>query len=79
MLDKNPDVSGVGDRLVAKGLSHRGVNEDKRREVELSITTAGLELLEKMHPEMHENMQVLDNLSDEEARQLSALLDKLRG
>ena len=79
MLDKNPDLSRLGDRLVAKGLINRAVNEDNRREVELSITKAGLERVDRMHPELRENMQVLYNLSDEEARQLSGLLDKLRG
>lgn len=79
MLDKNPDLSRLGDRLVAKRLIHRVVNENNRREVELSITGDGINLLEQMGPELHHNMQIIYNLSDQEAEQLSGLLDKLRG
>jgi DNA-binding MarR family transcriptional regulator len=79
MLDKNPDLSRLGDRLVAKGLIHREVNETNRREVDLSITEQGLQLLKVMGPELRKYNQFLYNLSDQEAETLSELLDKLRG
>lgn len=79
MLDKNPDLSRLGDRLVAKGLILREVNEHNRREVELSITEKGQNLLKVMGPELHKNNPFLSHLSDLEAEQLSDLLDKLRG
>lgn len=79
MLDKNPDLTRLSDRLVAKGLIKRAVNENNRREVELSIAKEGLRLLEKIDPELNEHNHFLYNLSDVEAEQLSGLLDKLRG
>jgi DNA-binding MarR family transcriptional regulator len=79
MLDKNPDLSRLGDRLVAKGLILRVLNENNRREMELSISQKGLDLLQQMYPELKKNIKVLHNLSDEEAEHLSTLLDKLRG
>ncbi|WP_236980735.1 MarR family winged helix-turn-helix transcriptional regulator [Membranihabitans maritimus] len=78
MLDKNPDVTRLGNRLVAKELITRGVNENNRREVELSITEKGLDLLKQIDPELSNYNQFLYNLTDEEANQLSDLLDKLR-
>lgn len=78
MLDKNPDLTRLCDRLVTKGLIRREFNEQNRREVGLSITEEGLELLERIQPELEKHNRFLYNLSDEEARQLSSLLDKLR-
>lgn len=78
MLDKNPDLSRLSDRLVAKGLIQREVNGNNRREIELSITQRGLDLLDQMAPVLRENSQFLNALSDQEAEQLSDLLDKLR-
>ena len=78
MLDKNPDLSRLSDRLVAKGLIQREVNENNRREVELTITQRGLDLLDQIAPVLRENSKFLNALSDQEAEQLSDLLDKLR-
>src|SRR5690554_5540704 len=46
MLDKNPDLTRLSDRLVAKGLVNREVNENNRREVALAITAKGIALLD---------------------------------
>ncbi|HYH56979.1 MAG TPA: MarR family transcriptional regulator, partial [Anseongella sp.] len=78
MLDKNPDLTRLCDRLVGKGLIKREVNESNRREVGLSITKEGLGLLERIQPELEKSNRFLYNLSESEAGQLSALLDKLR-
>lgn len=79
MLDKNPDLTRLSDRLVSKGLIQRSVNEQNRREVQLKITEKGLTLLERIYPELKKRNQFLYNLSDSEADQLSFLLEKLRG
>ena len=79
MLDKNPDLSRLGDRLVLKGLVTREVNEDNRREVMLSITKKGLVLLDAIHSPLKETVRIEGALTDQEAEQLSDLLDKLRG
>ena len=78
MLDKNPDLSRLGDRLVLKGLVTREVNEDNRREVMLSITKKGLELLDAIYSPLKETVRLEGVLTDQEAEQLSDLLDKLR-
>lgn len=78
MLDKNPDLTRLGDRLVAKGLVNREVNENNRREVALTITAKGLTLLEAIKAPLKETIKLEKALSDQEAEQLSDLLDKLR-
>jgi DNA-binding MarR family transcriptional regulator len=79
LLDKNPDMTRLCDRLVQKGLIQREFNCQNRREVLLQITPAGLNLLEAIEPVMQEAAKAWDNLTPEEAETLSDLLDKLRG
>lgn len=78
MLDKNPDLSRLSDRLVLKGLVSRDVNENNRREVELRITAKGLKLLDAIHIPLKEAIGLEDALTAQEAEQLSDLLDKMR-
>ncbi len=79
MLDKNPDLTRLGDRLVQKGLIHRELNPQNRREVLMQITKEGMALLEQIDVQMEKVKAAWQNLTDEEAEQLSDLLDKLRG
>jgi len=79
MLDKNPDLTRLCDRLVSKGLIERDLNADNRRQVVLKITNPGLELLKEIDPVMKKYNKSLNNLSEKEAEKLSELLDKLRG
>jgi DNA-binding MarR family transcriptional regulator len=79
LLDKNPDMTRLCDRLVQKGLIQRDFNCHNRREVLLQITPTGLELLLQLEPVMKEASKEWDNLTPEEAETLSDLLDKLRG
>lgn len=78
MLDKNPDLSRLSDRLLAKGLIHREVNAENRREVELTITDKGLALVAAIETPLKEALQLENALTDQEAEQLSQLLDKMR-
>ena len=78
MLDKNPDLTRLCDRLLKKNLIERETNELNRRQVLIKITTEGLGLLKKMDPIVSGELKNL-NLSDKEAETLSNLLDKLRG
>src|SRR3546814_7335648 len=61
MLDKNPDLTRLCDRLVTKGLIKREFNQFNRREVGLSITREGLELLERIQTELEKNNRSLFN------------------
>ncbi len=79
LLDKNPDMTRLCDRLVQKGLIQREFNCQNRREVLLEITQAGLDLLTSMEPVLKEAAKAWENLTPEEAETLSDLLDKLRG
>lgn len=79
LLDKNPDMTRLCDRLLQKGLIQRECNGQNRREVLLQISNAGIDLLNSMEPVFKEAALEWDNLSAEEAETLSNLLDKLRG
>ena len=79
MLDKMSDASRIVDRLVQKELVTRTVNKKDRRAVDILITQKGLELLDSIHVEEAMNDGYRSNLSEDEAKQLSNLLDKFRG
>lgn len=78
MLDKNPDLTRLCDRLVSKELIEREMNPDNRRQVLVKITEKGLELLKTIEPVMKKQTSFLSNLDDKNAEKLSDLLDKLR-
>ena len=79
MLDKMSDASRIVDRLVQKGLVSRCTNSKDRRAVDIRISEKGMEILTKMDAEFKTKDVLKDNLTEEEAGQLSDLLDKLRG
>ena len=79
MLDKMSDASRIVDRLVQKGLVSRCTNNKDRRAVDIRISDQGLEILSKMDQEFKAKDFLKDNLTEEEAGQLSDLLDKMRG
>lgn len=80
MLDKNPDLTRLVDRLVQKGFVKRTHSKTDRRQVEVSITNAGLELLKTMDAVEEDLLgKTQINLTEEETVQLNDLLDKLRG
>lgn len=79
MLDKMSDASRIVDRLVQKGLVSRCTNNKDRRAVDIRISDTGLELLSKMDGEFKTTEILKNNLTEEEAGQLSDLLDKFRG
>lgn len=79
MLDRNPDLTRLCDRLIKKGLIGREVNEANRRQVLVGITPAGLELLQQLDPAIAAAAQRFQHLTEDEANLLSDLLDKLRG
>ncbi len=79
MLDKMSDASRIVERLVQKELVSRCTNVKDRRAVDIRISKKGLEILEKLDPEIDIQDILKSNLSEEEALQLSNLLDKFRG
>ena len=79
LLDRTPDVTRLLNRLQRAGLVHRRRADHDRRVVEVAITDAGLERLEKMKKPVEQTQAHLAaGLSDDELATLSDLLDKLR-
>lgn len=79
MLDKNPDLTRLCDRMCDQGLISRAVDEVNRRKMNICITEKGLKVLEQIDPEIHKIEQKMVHIQDTEAEQLSELLDRLRG
>ena len=79
LIDKTPDVTRLLDRLLKKGWVTRRRSRKDRRVVEVGITQQGLELLEQMDEPVQTFIRnITRHLDEEEARQLSQLLEKLR-
>lgn len=78
MLDRNSDVSRLLDRLVGKELVTKRTCPNDKRATDVNITEAGLELLKTLDKYQSQIDGVL-SLTEEEAGQLSNLLDKSRG
>ena len=78
MLDKMSDASRIVERLRLKKLVDRKQSRNDRREVEITINLAGLDLLEETDMEIQKFYRMFDSLSTEELKQLNALLDKFR-
>ena len=79
MVDKMSDASRIVDRLVQKELVSRCTNTKDRRAVDVRISEKGLDILSKLDSEFKTKELLKNNLTLEEAGQLSDLLDKLRG
>lgn len=78
MLDKTSNASRIVDKLEAKGLVTRTVNPLDRRQVDVMITEAGLELLHRIDVADDLHNLGLENLRPEEAKLLNDLLDRIR-
>jgi DNA-binding MarR family transcriptional regulator len=78
MLDKNSDVSRLLDRLIGKNLVSKSQCPNDKRASDILITDSGLSLLEKLDSSINNLNTKLNSLSEEEANQLSTLLDKSR-
>jgi DNA-binding MarR family transcriptional regulator len=78
MLDKMSDTSRIVDRLVKKGMVKKTTCREDRRLVDILLTDKGKKLLQTMDG-LNEDMEsIFKYLSEEEARQLNTLLDKIR-
>ncbi len=79
MLDKMSNASRLVEKLRAKGLVKRHQCQSDRRAVDVVITDKGLGVLEELDRTEKEWESQFKTLSQEEAKQLNRLLDKLRG
>jgi DNA-binding MarR family transcriptional regulator len=78
MLDKNPDVTRLCDKLYEKKYIHRNLNPDNRREVLLSISNNGLKLIDEISPLFESIYKHLFEISENDMLQLSDHLDLVR-
>jgi DNA-binding MarR family transcriptional regulator len=76
MLERSPNATRLMDKLCAKNYIERLPSEHDRRVVKIAITKQGMDLLDAI-PQTF-NRGLLKNLSENEAEQLSNLLDKMR-
>ena len=76
MLERSPNATRLMDKLCAKNFIERLTSSKDRRVVKIAITRQGLELLSNIPSDF--NMNLVKNLSEEESKQLSHLLDKMR-
>lgn len=78
MLDKMSDASRIVERLRLKELVVRKNAERDKRAVEVSITEAGLKLLEEMEKPVQGFEDMFNCWNRDETIQLNTLLDKFR-
>lgn len=78
MLDKMSDASRIVERLRSKGMVTRELSIKDKRTVNITITQDGIGLLESMESHIDSLEKAIRSLTEEEARQLNELLDKIR-
>lgn len=79
MLDKSPDLTRLIDKMINMGLVSRNVCQENRRKVDVIITEKGLDIVNNISAKMNTLYDFYaEKLSNEEAEQLSNLLDKIR-
>ncbi|MBE7693629.1 MarR family winged helix-turn-helix transcriptional regulator [Tenacibaculum finnmarkense] len=76
MIERAPNATRLMDKLCDKKFIERIRCEHDRRVVYINITKQGLDLLTSIDGSL--KLDFLDNLTEEEAIQLSDLLDKIR-
>jgi DNA-binding MarR family transcriptional regulator len=78
MLDKSSDSSRIVDRLAARSLITKNICPSDKRLVDVCISENGLNLLDTIESNIRELDNFTSSLTEDEARQLNALLDKIR-
>jgi DNA-binding MarR family transcriptional regulator len=76
MLERSPNATRLMDKLCAKNYIERCPSEQDRRVVKIAITKEGKTFLDSIPNNF--NRELLKNLNEDEAEQLSNLLDKMR-
>lgn len=76
MIDRSPNATRLMDKLCAKTLIERIPCPGDRRVVHITITDKGKQLLNDISDNFNDD--ILKNITEHEAIQISELLDKLR-
>jgi DNA-binding MarR family transcriptional regulator len=67
------------EKLYQKKLVERKVCGDNRRQIDITLTDKGMQLINAVSEEMDKEMKKKQILTVEEAKELNRLLDKMRG
>ena len=78
MIEKNSNVPRILDRLLRKKLIKRTTSNKDRRETVISLTTAGLSLLETSNSRIASSIDKQIRLDKQESKLINDLLDKMR-
>jgi DNA-binding MarR family transcriptional regulator len=79
MLNKMSNASRLVEKLKQKGLVNRRECSKDRRQVDVTITKSGLEILDELEAVINNFNKEVVHLDQTEVEQLNDLLDKLRG
>lgn len=78
MMDRMSNTSRLVEKMQKKGLLERNVCESNRRQVDILITDKGVEVCNEVSRLIEEHRKKNLKINEEEARQLNAILDKMR-
>lgn len=79
MIDKMSNATRLVEKLRLKGLVSRELNPNNRRQVDILITERGLSVLKEIDDNFHEMEKKFGHITEEEAKTLNNILDKMRG
>lgn len=79
MLDKNPDITRLCDRLLSMGLINRAIDKENRRKMKIVITEKGLLLLLEIEPVIKSRITDLFAEVRVDYDQFNEMLDAMRG
>lgn len=79
MIDRNSNATRLVEKLRQKNLVNREVCESNRRQVDISVTGAGLDVLGKIDEGRDNWLDNLKAIPKAEVKELNNMLDKLRG
>ena len=78
MIDKSSNCTRLVEKLKQKGMVNRLICENNRRQVDISITDKGQQLLKKIDMSQSAWQEIIGKISKVEANELNRILDKLR-
>jgi len=78
MLEKSSNVPRIVDRLVAKNFVERSNSQEDKRETIITVTDAGLKILEQSTKALDKVAEKIIGLDEAEALELNEQLEKFR-
>lgn len=78
MIEKNSNCTRLVEKLKQKELVDRELCKTNRRQVDISITAKGLNLLSRIDSDYDQLVAFQKSISANEAKELNRILDKLR-